>query len=44
MEQLTTQRIDFVKYFDEYDKRKGTNFLKTFPEYTEFYNMCKKLC
>jgi organic radical activating enzyme len=44
IEQLTTQRIDFVKYFDEYDKRKGTNFLKTFPEYTDFYNMCKDLC
>jgi organic radical activating enzyme len=43
-EVLRVQRMDFVKYFDEYDKRKGTNFLKTFPEYTEFYNMCKKLC
>ena len=43
-DQLIQQRIDFVKYFDEYDKRKGTNFLKTFPEYKDFYNMCKKLC
>ena len=37
-------RQDFAKYIDEYDKRKGTNFLKTFPEYKDFYMMCKKLC
>lgn len=41
---LKTNRRDFVKYFDEYDKRKGTNFLETFPEYTSFYNACKELC
>ena len=43
-EVLRVQRMDFVKYVDEYDRRKGTNFLKTFPEYKNFYNMCKKLC
>ena len=43
-DELIINRTDFVKYFDEYDKRKGTNFLKTFPEYKNFYNMCKKLC
>ena len=41
---LVTNRQDFAKYIDEYDKRKGTNFLKTFPEYKDFYNMCKELC
>lgn len=42
--ELKTNRQDFVKYVDEYDRRKGINFLKTFPEYTDFYNMCKDLC
>ena len=37
-------RIDFVKYVNEYDRRKGTNFLKTFPEYVKFYERCKELC
>lgn len=34
-------RRDFVKFVDEHDKRRGTNFLETFPEMTEFYNLCK---
>lgn len=33
----------FVEWFDEYDKRRNLNLLKTFPEYTEFYNYCKSL-
>ena len=44
VQELKTNRQDFVKYVDEYDRRKGINFLKTFPEYTDFYNMCKDLC
>jgi hypothetical protein len=27
---------------DEHDKRRGTNFLETFPELESFYNKCKK--
>lgn len=34
---------DFVKFVDEHDKRRGTNFLKTFPEMTAFYFDIKKL-
>jgi hypothetical protein len=34
-------RKDFIVFVDEHDKRRGTNFLKTFPEMTEFYNLCK---
>jgi len=34
-------RQDFVSFVDEHDKRRGTNFLKTFPEMTGFYNLCK---
>jgi hypothetical protein len=37
------QRKDFVLFIDEYDKRRGKNFLKTFPEMKEFYQSCKKL-
>jgi hypothetical protein len=32
---------DFVRWFDEYDRRRGTNFAKTFPELVTFYNKCK---
>jgi hypothetical protein len=34
-------RKDFIVFVDEHDKRRGTNFLKTFPNMTEFYNLCK---
>ena len=30
-------RKDFVKFVDEYDKRRGTNFLETFPQLNELY-------
>lgn len=36
-------RKDFYSFFTENDKRLGTNLLKTFPEYTEFYNLCKDI-
>lgn len=36
-------RIYFYHRFNEYDKIRKTSFLKTFPEYTEFYKYCKQL-
>ena len=36
-------RIDFYNWFTEYDKRRDTNFLETFPEMGDFYYMCKDL-
>jgi hypothetical protein len=36
-------RIDFYNWFSEYDRRRGTNFLATFPEMEEFWNMCRDL-
>lgn len=36
-------RIDFYNWFTEYDKRRNVNFLETFPEMEEFWNMCKDL-
>jgi sulfatase maturation enzyme AslB (radical SAM superfamily) len=40
-EDLTQNRIDFVKFVDEHDLRRGTNFLKTFPEMEDFYYKIK---
>ena len=39
-EKIVKQRYDFGKFFKEHDKRRGTNFRKTFPELEEFYNDC----
>ena len=36
-------RIDFYNWFTEYDNRRGTNFLDTFPDMESFWNMCKDL-
>jgi organic radical activating enzyme len=36
-------RKDFVKFVDEHDRRRGTNFKNTFPELVEFYNACKEM-
>ncbi len=39
--EITIEQKDFIKFVDEHDKRRGTNFLNTFPEFTEFYNRIK---
>jgi organic radical activating enzyme len=36
-------RYSFYKFFSEHDKRRGTNFCKTFPELEEFYNFCSTI-
>jgi organic radical activating enzyme len=36
------QRKNFAAFIDEYDKRRGTNFFETFPEYEGFYHYCKE--
>jgi hypothetical protein len=41
-EQLSTYRKDFVIFVDEHDKRRGTNFLETYPELKEFYELCNE--
>jgi organic radical activating enzyme len=35
------QRNNFAAYVDEYDRRRGTSFVNTFPELEGFYNFCK---
>jgi hypothetical protein len=39
--ELLKNQHNFYKFFNAHDERRGTNFLKTFPEYEEFYNYCK---
>tara|TARA_B110000503_G_scaffold104062_1_gene155295 strand:+ start:5682 stop:7046 length:1365 start_codon:yes stop_codon:yes gene_type:complete len=38
---ITEGRKDFYNWFTEYDKRRNTNLLETFPEMTEFWKLCK---
>ena len=35
------QKADFYRFFSEHDRRRKTDFLKTFPEMREFWNECK---
>ena len=42
-EQIKSQRYNFGKFFQEHDKRRGTDFCKTFPELAEFYEDCLKI-
>ena len=41
-EELTTRRVSFWMYFNEADQRRGTNFIETFPEMTEWWEDCRK--
>jgi organic radical activating enzyme len=38
--QQMKNRYSFYQYFSNHDKRRGTDFCKTFPELEEFYNFC----
>ena len=40
---LHVLRNDFKLFIDEYDQRRNLNFIKTFPELKNFYNICKEL-
>lgn len=40
---LDEGRKDFYNWFTEYDRRRGTNFVETFPELEQFYNDCRTL-
>jgi hypothetical protein len=35
------QRADFYRFFNEHDKRRHTDFLKTFPQMKEFWEECR---
>jgi len=38
-----TQKKNFYAFFTEHDRRRGTSFLKTFPEMREFWEECKNI-
>jgi len=40
---INRQRYNFGKMFQEHDKRRGTDFCKTFPELEEFYRNCLRI-
>ncbi len=40
-DKLKEGRKDFYNWFTEYDRRRGTDFVSTFPEMADFYNRCK---
>jgi MoaA/NifB/PqqE/SkfB family radical SAM enzyme len=41
-EKLMRDRADFFRFFNEHDRRRGTNFIKTFPEMADFWELCEK--
>lgn len=42
-EDLKRYRKDFHAFFSEHDKRRGTDFISVFPEFSEFYEDCKNV-
>lgn len=40
---VETARVDFHAFVNEHDRRRGTDFLKTFPELHKFYDTCKAI-
>jgi len=40
--ELSMNRARFYLFVKEYDRRRNTNFLETFPEMTTFYKVCKR--
>ncbi len=41
-EKIKRDRADFYKFFSEHDHRRGTDFLETFPEMNDFWELCKE--
>jgi len=39
---VSKERIQFLQFINEYDKRRGKNFTEVFPEYNNFVKVCKK--
>ena len=40
---IKQQRADFYRFFNEHDNRRGTDFLKTFPQMLEWWRECESL-
>ena len=41
--QQMKNRYSFYQYFSNHDKRRGTDFCKTFPQLEEFYHFCSTI-
>ena len=41
-EHISHRRAEFAMYMKQYGRRRGKDFLKTFPEYKDFYELCLK--
>lgn len=41
-EKVWQGKKDFYNWFTEYDRRRGTDFVKTFPQLVDFYNQCQE--
>jgi len=39
---VSKERIQFLQFVNEYDKRRGKNFTEVFPEYNNFVRVCEK--
>jgi hypothetical protein len=42
-EKLLEGKRDFFNWFTEYDRRRGTDFARTFPDLMEFMESCREL-
>jgi hypothetical protein len=42
-EKLKEGKRDFFNWFTEYDRRRGTDFVKTFPDLITFMESCREL-
>lgn len=40
---ILSNRRNFYTFFNEHDRRRGTNFRETFPELIEFFDECEKI-
>ena len=40
-EYLNQNKADFYRFFSEHDRRRGTDFLTTFPEMQAWWNECR---
>lgn len=40
-EYVKLQKADFYRFFNEHDKRRGTGFIRTFPEMYDFWKECE---
>lgn len=43
IDKLNEGRRDFINWFLEYDKRRGTDFFKTFPHLVKFMELCNEV-